>query len=64
VVTKPGPTLLQARFQEGITVEKVDEEGGKGSEESSVAPAEKTVKGVDDPKAKPDATVPPKGGKP
>jgi hypothetical protein len=66
VVNKLGPTLLQARFQDGITVEKITEEEatGRHSEEPSAAPAEKTVKGVDDPRAKPDATVPPKGSRP
>jgi phage-related protein len=65
VITKPGPTLLQSKFQDGITVEKVNDEeaAGKHSEEPSAAPAEKTVEGAPQ-NAKPDATVPSKGGKP
>jgi hypothetical protein len=64
VVTRIGPTLLQSKFPEGITVEKTTEEVKEegSSEEPSAAPAEKTVTG--NPKAKPDATVPSKGGKP
>jgi hypothetical protein len=59
VVNKPGPTLLKALFQEGITVEKVTEEKASGpdSEEPQAAPPEKSVEGVDNPNAKPAKTV-------